>query len=173
MKLFSQRSIRRRSKILPNSTMTIGEKGCLVCTLAMGDSKFDPRLGKYSTVDEILEGGTFTNKDYEYGPGLWVWGRFEFKNMEFKGRHMSWTSADREMVQLLSGDPDWFVALEVQTKATGERHWVACVGPSNTTWAGFGLASNDPWFGRRLWKTTGMFTPYRRVLGYALFKKKA
>jgi len=164
MRRLSQWDPRWYRVTMGNSNVRLGPEGCLVTSICMISSKLYPK----AKIDpnEAAKQWKFTDSSYPYGAGLLLWTESKFKGMNFVERVTSWGPQAKEHVRELLEEDGYGVCIEVQTRKGG-RHWVACVGPSIWGWA-----TNDPWTGKRLYKTVGVGTPYKRILGYCVFRKK-
>jgi hypothetical protein len=141
----------------------------------MGLSELFPREwgNKSWTPGDLARFLVYTPDTHRLGGGLIIWGenrkKFNQLGIEFIGRYYGDSAGDLATIKNFSKHEDHFVILEVSTKSGG-RHWLHVIGPS-LTWRGMGFACNDPWDGKRLWKTTGWLAPYVRIKGYAIFKR--
>ena len=151
--------------MLGNSSLTIGQYGCLVTSIA-NYTDLDP--------DELTELLEFTDSKHKFGAGLLLWSMdnkatFRGIGLDFVGRYRGFTDHDAYLLDQFCKSNDHFPLLEVETKS-GSRHWLTPIGRA-MSWRGFGWASNDPWDGRRLWKTCGWNAPYVKPTGWLLFKR--
>jgi hypothetical protein len=140
-------------------------------------SKFYPR-GKFYP-DEASKLWKFVRIDRDPQPRYLSWTGTNFDGMEFMWRN--WDFIPNQLIKdprredtfirqihLLKeccSSEDYGVVFKVVTKSGGE-HWLAGVGKSVLGWA-----TNDPWDGRRLWKSAGYLATYPRIVGWALMKK--
>ena len=168
----SQRDPLWRNVQIGDSPVVLGTDGCLLTAISMIRSKFYPYhlyRKPYVRPDEFAKLDVF-NEDGEI-----IWAKIapvlkESFGMEFVVREYDYfPSVDDNKLKAYCNNPDYGVCIEVLTK-TGKRHWLALVGRSyRNLWLGW--ASNDPWDGRRLWKTVGFGGVYVRIRGYAVFRK--
>ena len=143
---------------LGDSGLTIGGHGCLLVCLAMAVS---------ITPDKLVKMLEFT-KD-----GLILWNDKNKKvlsklGIDYIGRYRSFDLDDMMKVNEAL-KKEQVPILEVRTRRQG-NHWVLPIGRA-LTWRGLGWASNDPWNGRREWKTVGIGAPYINELGWLLFER--
>jgi hypothetical protein len=120
-------------------------------------------FSKFHPWNDLLDPGEMSQK-WKFNNNLLDWST-DFWGMEFVERVWSYNPEQDEEIKKLCKSPLYGVALQVQTR-NGGVHWVACSGKSVLGWA-----TNDPWTGRRLWKTVGFGAPYVRVLGWVKFSK--
>ena len=141
------------------SPFFIGGHGCLLTCIAMATG---------ITPDVLVTKLEFTPD------GLILWNENNKKalrelGLEFIGRYRNWTTKSAEDLQYYCRTEDYVPIMEVHTRYSG-NHWVLPIGRA-WTYRGYGWASNDPWTGEREWKTVGMFAPYKKELGWLLFKR--
>lgn len=160
---------------LGESNLTVAGHGCTTAAISMGLSKLFPRewpKRKWNPGD-LARYLVYTNYHHPLGEGLLIWGanKTQWKQLgiEFIGRYHGYTEKDRAMINTLSKSPEYFVIIEV-ARRDGGRHWLHARGNA-WTWRGYGMAADDPINAKRLWKTTGLFAPYSRILGSAVFKR--
>ena len=158
MRRLSQRDPRWSEVMIGSSRSTLGLYGCLITALCMIYSKFHP-FGPKINPDAAA-------KDWSYSVDLVDW-RTNYVGMSFVERvHTYVPTRDDAQIKKYCQSEDYGVVLQVQTGSG--LHWVAAVGKSTLGWA-----TNDPWNGRRLWKTVGFGASYKRVLGWAVMKKES
>lgn len=157
MRRIKQRDPRWTSVTIGDSHSTVGAQGCLICSLCMLFSDFHP-------YNDLLDPGRMA-KAWKFNNNLLDWST-DFWGMEYVERVWSYHPDQDKEIKKLCNSPLYGVALQVQTR-TGGVHWVACENRSILGWA-----TNDPWTGRRLWKTVGFGAPYIRILGWCKFRKK-
>lgn len=161
----SQGDYRWSRKNIGESNLTIGGYGCLITCIAMASGKTPLE------VEDVLH---FTDNDYTYGGGLMMWDDHNKKELhkmglEYVGRYRGWGKEDERKMKELCQAEDFIPILEVLTKS-GYRHWVLPIGRA-LTWRGLGWGVNDPWNGKREWKTVGFGAPYVKETGWLLFKR--
>jgi hypothetical protein len=168
----SQRDPRWRDVQIGNSPVVVGSDGCLLTAIAMVRSKMYPyhRYHKpYVRPDE------FARLDIFNADGEIIWAKIapilkQSFGMEYLERDYSYfPSYDDKRLKAYCDNPDYGVCVEVLTKA-GKRHWLALQGRSFWRMK-LGWATNDPWDGRRLWKTVGWKATYVRIRGFVVFRK--
>lgn len=159
---YSQNDIRWNRKRIGTTTLTIGGHGCLITCIAMACGK---------TPTEVEKELVFTTKDHPLGGGLILWEEnqnkeyFKKLGLEFVERYQTFSE---EKVQDYCEQSNMIPIIQVQTK-NGGVHWVLPIGKA-LTWRGKGWATNDPWSGKREWKTVGFGAPYVRTLGWVLLQ---
>lgn len=154
--IYSQNDPRWERELIGKSKLTVGSHGCLITCIAMACGK---------TPLEVLNTLEFTHD------GLVLWSEneknFEKLGLEFIARYDTFST---EKVKEYCESATCIPIIQVQTKSGGV-HWVLPISRS-LTWRGLGWATNDPWTGRREWKTVGLGAPYKRELGWVLLKRK-
>lgn len=134
--------------------LTLARWGCTITAICMIHSKFyRNHIWPHQGASEWL----FGTRGRLYG--LIFWTSSIFTGMEFVGRFKGY---NEQRIKEYSGDPNKGVILQVD-----KYHWVA-VGDKR-----LGLRRYfDPIDGRVLYRLTGRGGRYRKVTGYAIFRKK-
>lgn len=156
MRRLSQRDKRWGNVQIGTSHSLVKNQGCLIVSLCMLYSKFHP-------FNNILA-PDLMGKKWKFSGNLLDWST-KFEGMEFVERVWTYMPEHAKEIKKYSDSDDYGVAMQVQTRGGGV-HWVAVENKSILGWA-----TNDPWTGRRLWKTVGFGAPYIRVLGWTKMRK--
>ena len=177
MQRFCQNNPKWKNLKLGNSTTSVGNAGCLLCSLLSVESKFHPY--QHDTVEKAVKDWVFVKCGDDPEPHYIDWTHTKFKNMEFVWRQYAYlpnmiindpltNTADTQenILKKYSMFPDLGAVIQVMTKKGGV-HWLALVGKSIWNWAAI-----DPWDGKMLWSSVGLLGKYPKLLGFALLKKK-
>ncbi len=147
MQLYSQIGQSYSHNHIGRSGLTIGAKGCTICSIAMVESKF----GQGRTpLEYATTYGKFTDK------GLILWNLTDYALMKFVWRGYGF---DLNAITAAANDPNRAVIVQVDLS-----HWIAVDRVENGL-----IIFGDPIGGVI---RNGIRSRYRRVTGYATFVRK-
>lgn len=133
----SQRDPEWRNEFLGSSKLTVGDYGCTTTCISMLSDYFKP----WSSPAELAaHKDWYTDKNYKYGPGLIIWGKFDLPHFKFEKRIRD----KRDDFEIMASveDPNKAVLIEVQIPKG--KHWLVCLGKELL---GKGYKVVDPWTG--------------------------
>lgn len=178
MERLSQNDKKWKDIKIGSSKSSIGSNGCLLTSLCMVDSKFNPRT--HITPDKAVKEWKFVKVQGDGDPKYLDWSHTDFKTMQFVWRNWGYNpeqlmtdpiteTLDLEInvLKKLLKSSDYGVVFQVLTK-NNTQHWLA-----GWDWGIFGQpVCFDPWNGKVLYKPTGMLSPYKAFTGFAIMKRK-